>query len=303
MMKKEKAKGNIVSSANKNLENHNVSMGNQLVRGSHNLSLNEKRIIAACMSMIDSRNEIFNETYKVNIYRLYAKDFADLYELGIKNAYTQIKDGISSLVNRTGRLFDKSKNQIITFNWIDFSIKSNNSDGYIDVAFGAVVREYLFELKSEYTSYKLINTVCFKSVYTWRVWELLQSYKLKYNNKKLTSEMTPEHKAAFEKKMIHKYGLPNCWKVIDERNDEITRGRNLPNRYLVTLDDFRFQLSIPESYRWQDIKKQCIERAISEFKKSLNIEMTYKVYKSGRSVTAIDFQWKKFEQLDFIDDE
>jgi len=69
----------------------------------------------------------------------------------------------------------------------------------------------------------------------------------------------------------------------------------LNNRYgnkaekIVKLEDFREILEVPKSYRFNDIKRQILEKAKSELEEHTDIIFDYEEIKTGRKVTHLKF--------------
>ena len=55
------------------------------------------------------------------------------------------------------------------------------------------------------------------------------------------------------------------------------------------LDELRELLSVPGSYKWQDIKRQILEKSQKDFEKT-DIDFEFEPIKQGRKVTAIKFK-------------
>lgn len=289
----------VITSNGKDLKENTVSMSNQLIRASQRLSLNEKRVVSACISLIDSQLEITDEQYKTTKYKLLALDFGRTFGIDEKHAYTYLEQASISLLERVGRY--KDTEGWVGFNWVDFV---RYRDGYLEVAFGSVIKPFLHNLKREFTIYKLRNACAFKSVYTWRLYELLQSYKLKFFIQKLSSEMTDQHRINYLNKIKKENNIDQAQALLKlhDRDLKITEGRKLPNFYKLSINELREQLDIPNSYDWYSIKKQCLATAIKEIKKVNQIEITYQIYKTGKAVTSIKFEWNTIQQIDFIEE-
>jgi len=57
----------------------------------------------------------------------------------------------------------------------------------------------------------------------------------------------------------------------------------------IDLDELRKLLSVPESYKWQDIKRQILEKSQKDFEKT-DIDFEFEPVKQGRKVIAIKFK-------------
>jgi plasmid replication initiation protein len=58
---------------------------------------------------------------------------------------------------------------------------------------------------------------------------------------------------------------------------------------LITLDDLRTALEIPETYRFADIKRRVVEMAVSELNEKADLIIDWKGIKRGRAVYSLEF--------------
>ncbi|KVZ90034.1 replication protein RepB [Burkholderia ubonensis] len=74
------------------------------------------------------------------------------------------------------------------------------------------------------------------------------------------------------------------WRLLELLMRERDRGR-----LLITLDDFRKTLEIPDTYRFADIKRRVIDMALNELNKKADLVINFKAVKMGRAVSSLDF--------------
>jgi hypothetical protein len=60
----------------------------------------------------------------------------------------------------------------------------------------------------------------------------------------------------------------------------------------ILLDDFRKQMEVPETYRYADIKRYAIVKAVDELNEKADIHITWKETKRGRSVHSLQFTFQ-----------
>lgn len=65
-----------------------------------------------------------------------------------------------------------------TISWIG-DVDITPSNGTVSITFNPNMEPYLFELKNNYTQYKLANALVFRSKHTLRLYEILRSYTTK----------------------------------------------------------------------------------------------------------------------------
>jgi plasmid replication initiation protein len=81
---------------------------------------------------------------------------------------------------------------------------------------------------------------------------------------------------------------------------ELIQTRKDTQTLFITVEELAHSLDIPQSYKWNDIKKRSIEPAIKELKKVLKIDVGYEVIKNGRAITSLKIYWKQENQLEFF---
>lgn len=152
----------------------NVNMSNQLVRMAHGLSLPEKRVVSICMAKLDSlRAESGRYKFKVS-----AEEFAKEFDLDSVTAYEQLKAVGDKLLDRKARTVEKTPRGEKERKWVWVSgVTYHHGEGWVELAFSPEMTPHLVELSKEFTSYKLKHAVALRSVYSWRLFELLMQFK------------------------------------------------------------------------------------------------------------------------------
>ena len=79
-----------------------VAKANALVQASYKLSLNEQRLVLACVAQLDSRKPL----PKDNLFTLQAADFAETYCIPVDQAYEALNEASNSLYERDIKVFD-----------------------------------------------------------------------------------------------------------------------------------------------------------------------------------------------------
>ena len=159
-----------------------VSMSNALARGAQGLSLSQKRVIALAMAHTDSVpvKDLTNGIMGGWRVRLYAGDYAETYEVDANTAYEQLKATSRSLLQCLWTTVSKGpRGPIITQGqWLSLA-DYNKGEGCVDITFHSKVAPHLLALRSQFTTYKLKQATALRSIYAWRLFECLQSWKSK----------------------------------------------------------------------------------------------------------------------------
>lgn len=152
-----------------------VNMSNELIRAAHGLTLPEKRVISLCMAKLDSVR-LNNDRYK---FKLSAQEFAKEFDLDTNTAYDQLKAVGDQLMKRVARYIEKlPRGKIKERKWVWVSgVTYHSGEGWVELGFSHEMTPHLFLLRKEFTSYKLKHAVALRSIYSWRLLELLMQYK------------------------------------------------------------------------------------------------------------------------------
>lgn len=159
-----------------------VSMSNRLARSAQGLSLSEKRIVALALASEDSKStsrlaEASTERgWKTKIRAL---DYADAFSVDANTAYDQLKSAADRLFERQVTYEDKTsrgKPRTNKFRWVSLA-QYTVGDGTIELNFTPEIAPHLLGLKSHFTSYKLKHAASFESIYAWRLFEVLESWR------------------------------------------------------------------------------------------------------------------------------
>lgn len=159
-----------------------VSMSNSLARGAQGLTLAQKRIIALAMAHTDSvpAKDLMSGAMVGWRVRLYASDYAETYEVDANTAYEQLKTGSDSLLKCLWQTVSAgNKGPVITKGqWLSLG-EYSKGEGRVDITFHPKVAPHLLALRSQFTTYQLKQAAALRSVYAWRLFECLQSWKTK----------------------------------------------------------------------------------------------------------------------------
>jgi len=174
---------NMPERTDKPLLERTVNMSNQIARAAQGLTLVEKRIIALGMAKTDSvpAKDLLlasREGWKI---RFTAAEYAESYEVSLDAAYQQMKAAGDHFLKRIVRRVEKDhKGRDIEHksNWLS-GTTYHHGEGWVEVRFSYEVAPHLLGLRTKFTSYKLKQASALRSVYAWRLFECLQSWRSK----------------------------------------------------------------------------------------------------------------------------
>lgn len=156
--------------------NLTVYKSNAVIEAGYKLSLNELRILLACISQIDSRKELLVS----DKFELSAKDFAVIFEVTEDRAYHTLGEIAKALLKRYLTLEnpfpDNPRIDKLQTHWIS-AIYYIKKEGKIALSFSHELIPYLSSLKGKFTKYELKYIGRMTSVYAVRLYELLMQWK------------------------------------------------------------------------------------------------------------------------------
>jgi len=152
------------------LLDNKITQSNRLIESSHTLTLNEKRLILAAASMIDSRKPLHKDGY----ITIRADSFAEVFGLDVKHAYEALNDAATRLFERDIRSYVKGK-VVERMRWV-FHVKYKEGQGYVELGFSPTVLPHLTMLNKEFTSYQLKQIGSLSSFYSIRLYELMSQF-------------------------------------------------------------------------------------------------------------------------------
>ncbi len=160
------------------------------------------------MAKIDSVK--FTSRLKLDEYpptKITAKEYAECFELSMNTAYDQLKAGADNIIKRHVTFYEpaekrkgKELKQVrVKTNWVS-QIKYHDEKGYIEIWWNPKILLHLVSLQKHFTSYQLKQVSALRSIYAWKLLELLTRFK---NNNvgylKITLEDFCESMGATEK--------------------------------------------------------------------------------------------------------
>jgi len=145
-----------------------VTQSNHLVQARYNLPLAEQRLVLTMISRIQPDDEDFKP------YRISVNELAEFLGIDKGSAYRECKKTTENLLKRV--LSIEESDGLLQTNWVS-SAKYIDGSGMVNLSFDPLLKPYLLQLKSNFTSCKLEMLLSFKSQYTVRMYTLLKQYE------------------------------------------------------------------------------------------------------------------------------
>ncbi len=277
-------------------ENNIVSKSNNLIEASSRLNLVEQKMLLCLASNIEPSDRDF-KTYTFPI-----KQFHDLLGLSGSTKYTELSKITKELVSKVMEI--RIGEELIQVSWISSAIYNRNK-GTIDLRFDPLLKPFLLELSSKFTSYRLANVIKLNSTYAIRIYELLKQYEhikertISLENLRYyldASDVYPNY-ANFKQRV-----LKPSQKELNQKTDisfefeEIKSGRK--------VQKIRFFI---HSQKRKDTDLAHFEKKLDGFKQPNTFEQKIKRFEEQckeKVYPAVLEKWKKYEELvlEIIDD-
>lgn len=159
-----------------------VTMSNALIRSGQSLSLSEKRIVAAAISKLDSRTPI--KPGDVPTTKLTAAEYAETFGVSLDTAYNQLQEAAKHLYERSIVFYEAAykrngqplKPITVQMRWVG-SVHYHEGEGWVELHWWPRIMTHLVGLKKQFTSYQLQQASALRSIYSWRLLELLTRFE------------------------------------------------------------------------------------------------------------------------------
>jgi len=159
-----------------------VTMSNALTRASHGLSLAEKRLVMCAVAKLDSAKTA--KPPDTPNTRITAAEYSETFSVDLDTAYDQLASAAKALHNRCITFYEPAYRRNgkslpptkIQMNWIG-EIHYQKGEGWVELYWWHKVIPHLFGLKKHFTSYQLQQASALRSIYSWRLLELLMRFK------------------------------------------------------------------------------------------------------------------------------
>lgn len=243
-----------------------VVKSNKLIEASYRLSLQEQRLILACIGQIDSRKDVS----KQDEFKVTAKEFSAFANTPMKNAYRDLKEAAENLFERRLTFHSPSSDKVLVTRWVS-SVEYNEGDGTVELCFAQRILPLISQIKGHFTKYKLEHVSKLTSVHAIRIYELSLQY-LTIGSRSMSVEDLKHHLGVedqyLEFKDLNKRVLKPSIDQINKHTDikiKVTPVRE--NRKIVSL---KFDIDSKKE-RHHKASKQKIEKEISDISNNLTI--------------------------------
>lgn len=163
------------SKHDRHLSQRHVTLRNDLVAASQGLkTLAEQRVVKSCAAKLDSVR-LDQGRYRIT---LAANEYAETFALDPNTAYEQLKEVSKSLLNRVISREVQTKNgpKVHLDHWVS-GITYHDGEAWLELRFSHEATPYLTMLRGNHTTYLLKQGAGLRSIYSWRLLEMLMQFK------------------------------------------------------------------------------------------------------------------------------
>jgi len=158
-----------------------VTLSNALTRAGCTLTLSEKRIVMLAVSKLNPLKSVPVQAFTTKIT---AAEYSESYDLDMNTAYEQLKSASKSLYSRTLTFYEPAhkrngkplKPLRIDMRWIGRATY-HEGEAWVELAWWYEILPHLMGLKKQFTEYQLKQATALRSIYSWRLLELLMRFK------------------------------------------------------------------------------------------------------------------------------
>jgi plasmid replication initiation protein len=170
------------------LANHALTLSNAIVRGMYSLTLNEQRLLRVAMAKAVAEHKPRTFVEKCDKVkrstRLSAAEFAEVFEVSLDRAYYTLKHLSKTLQAkkiRWLRPLKSNQGKVELYptdsHWLT-DVSYGDAEGWVELGWNLnIFDEIVFRLEHQFTRYRLDAVHSFKSAYTYRLFEILMSYR------------------------------------------------------------------------------------------------------------------------------
>jgi plasmid replication initiation protein len=159
-----------------------ITMGNALTRAGHGLTLAEKRIVMCAVSKLDSRRVL--PPGEVPTTRITAMEYSETFGVDPDTAYNQLQDGAKHLYQRSIQFYEPAFKRngkpieptLVTMRWVG-QVHYQKKEGWVELYWWPKLLPSLTGIKKQFTTYQLQQASALRSVYSWKLLELLMRFK------------------------------------------------------------------------------------------------------------------------------
>lgn len=148
-----------------------IYKSNDIIEASYSLTINEQRLLLACISQVNSAEKI-EDSYVISV-----EQARDLFysESQRNNAYRDLKRACENLYERKIKMQGENGKRTRLTRWVS-TVDFDDSEQTATLYFHDQIKPYISQLKTNFTKYRLKHITQLTSVYAIRLYEMIVSW-------------------------------------------------------------------------------------------------------------------------------
>jgi len=177
----------------KELRDQSVVIKNELVRRIQRMKLSEKRLLALAIAKCNPKPKmLLHKATRLDpqtglapgwSVRVTAQEFMEAYpQVDPKHAYSDLKEAAENLfecrVEWDAEVTERGKKTTVrkAVRWI-YEKADTTTAGWVEIKFSPSIAPYLLGIEDEFTRYKLRHAADLRSIYSWRLLEIMAQFR------------------------------------------------------------------------------------------------------------------------------
>lgn len=247
-------------------ENRNYPKSNMLIGAKYRSSLFENKIMAISLSKIQEC--IVEKETGLLVSVLKASEIKELIGTESTSIYRDLNEVARRMTGRNIGITD-SKSEF--FDYIAVVIRATYENGELRIKYNPDIKEYILDIKNNFTLLPANITLSFKSVYSFRLYELLKS-RCFY----------PKGVTGNNQFKIY-YSLSEFKLLLGVVNAELDEVRKILAKSKHPDYDKAVEASPEKMFKtWSDFKKRVLDVAVNEINETADLHIEYDLNKQGK---------------------
>ena len=203
---------------------------NRIIDAEYSMGVCEQRILLTCIAKIDSSKSMDEN----RIFSVSVDDILDLVNVERSSAYPHLKRTCKVLFTNTITVHLSDSPDPLVTRWVD-AVRYVEREGRVELRFTPEMVPFLSKISRDFTKYKLVHVLKFKSAYSYRLYELLcrwgsgeHTFTVEWLREKFQLLDKYPKMADFKKDVIDvAVGEINATSDIKVTYEQIKKGRNI----------------------------------------------------------------------------
>lgn len=252
------------------LVNYDYNKANILIGAKYKSTLLENKLLALSLTKIQ---DAFEDKEGSLTIRIPGREIKKIMDTSSGSFYKQLHSAAGSLMNRKIGMSDPKKEK---FKYINAVMTSEYEDGIFSIRFHPDMKKHLKDLSGSFTRLNLEMVIKFRSVYSFRLYEIVKSYMFG-NNENTSGEYSFTKKLA---ELKFEMGVINAQ---EKKVSDILDHQETP--------DYEKAAEVAKEgmyASWGEFKRSALDVAIDEINEKSDITVKYQTVSKGKGGKIVE---------------